>query len=86
LTGLIQAGGQTAHERYVEVQALLRDRHRELSSMFGDFRRSTALEQLGIMRAMGLLTDEDLAVFSEDTQERVRFMARPLGPDGQEAT
>ena len=46
--------------------------HKELADAFDDFRRSTAILQLAVMRRMGLLTDEELSLFTEQTQEIVR--------------
>jgi hypothetical protein len=46
-----------------------------MARAFDDFRRSTAVMQLGIMRRMKLLTDEELSVFSPETQVRVRGIA-----------
>ena len=51
---------------------LLQERDEALARAFDDFRRSTALMQLAIMRRMGLLTDDELSVFSEQTQQTVR--------------
>lgn len=62
----------SAHERYLKVYRLVRDRDKQLVGAFNDFRRSTAILQLGIMRRMKLLTDEDLALFSEQTQARIK--------------
>ena len=65
----------TAHEKYLRLYELLHKRDEDMSRAFDDFRRSTAVMQLGIMRRMRLLTDEDLSVFSEETQARVRGIA-----------
>jgi len=46
-----------------------------MSNAFDDFRRSTAVMQLGIMRRMKLLTDEELGLFSEQTRTRVEAIA-----------
>jgi hypothetical protein len=46
-----------------------------LARAFNDFRRSTAVMQLGIMRRMGLLTEEDLKLFSEATQKQILGIA-----------
>jgi len=54
---------------------LLKNRDKEMARAFDDFRRSTAVLQLAIMRRMRLLTDEDLSVFSAQTQEQVRGIA-----------
>jgi hypothetical protein len=62
----------TAQERYARVSKLIDERDDELVNAFGDFRRSTAEMQLFIMRRMGLLTDDDLDGFSEQTRMRLR--------------
>ena len=65
----------TAHDRYLRAYKLIHERNEEIARAFNDFRRSTACMQLGIMRQMGLLTDEDLSRFSDQTQTRVRGIA-----------
>jgi hypothetical protein len=70
-----QGAGGSAHERYLKVYKLLKERDKDLANAFDDFRRSTAVMQLGIMRRMKLLTDEELAPFSEQTRTRVEGIA-----------
>src|ERR1700752_2555037 len=65
----------TAHERYLKVYRLITDRDQQMANAFDDFRRSTAIRQLGIMRRMKLLTEEELALFSEQTRIRVEGIA-----------
>lgn len=65
----------TAHERYLRAFKLMKERDHEIAQAFDDFRRSTAELQLVIMRRMGLLTDDDLNRFSEQTQARVRTIS-----------
>jgi len=71
----ISATEGTAHERYLRVYKLIHQRDKDLARAFDDFRRSTAVMQLGIMRRMGLLADQELSVFSSETQVRVRGIA-----------
>ncbi len=66
------ATDETALDRYDRVYTLLKERDKESRNAFGDFRRSTAEEQLFIMRRMGLLTDDDLESFSKQTRMRIR--------------
>ena len=84
LAASVKAGDGTAHDRYLRAYKLLRSRDKELARAFNDFRRSTAVMQLAIMRRMGLLTDEDLSVFSTQTQEQIRGITSIFGadPDG----
>jgi hypothetical protein len=80
----------TAHERYIRAYKLIENRNEEMARAFDDFRRSTAVMQLAIMRRMGLLSDKDLSVFSAETRDQVRgvasiFNAEPGGPaDGSQ--
>jgi hypothetical protein len=68
---------KTSHERYLATYKLLQRRDRELADAFDDLRRSTALRQLACLQSHELLTDEEMARFSSETREVVRFF---LGP------
>jgi hypothetical protein len=57
-----------SHERYLEVFALTRHRDKELAVAFNDPRRSTALMQLPAILSHGLLTDEEIAGFGDETR------------------
>jgi hypothetical protein len=65
----------SAYDRYLRICKLIRERDKDMARAFDDFRRSTAVMQLGIMRRMQLLTDDDLRRFSELTQTRVEGIA-----------
>ena len=65
----------SAHERYLKIYKLIEERDEQIENAFADYRRSTANLQLGIMRRMKLLTDEELALFSEQTRVRVEAIA-----------
>jgi len=69
--------GKSAHERYVAVFQLLQQRDRELAEAFNDLRRSTAWRQLAVLRARGLLTEEEFARFSPETRGAAQIF---LGP------
>jgi hypothetical protein len=70
-----QGAEGTAHDRYVKVYELIHEHDKQIANAFDDFRRSTAVMQLGIMRRMKLLTDEELSLFSEQTRTRVEGIA-----------
>lgn len=65
----------TALERYLRAYKMIERHDKEIARAFNDLRRSTAIWQLGIMRRMNLLSDEDLSVFSEQTRIRVLGVA-----------
>jgi hypothetical protein len=66
---------ESAQARYLKVYKLVEDRDKQMAHAFGDFRRSTAVMQLGIMRRMKLLTDQELDLFSEQTRTRIKGIA-----------
>ncbi|WP_165067220.1 peptide ABC transporter substrate-binding protein [Paludisphaera rhizosphaerae] len=63
-----------SHERYRAVFQLIEERDRELAAAFDGLRRSTAFWQLIRMRSLGLITDEELAGFSPETQDAIRAL------------
>jgi hypothetical protein len=65
----------SAHDRYLRVYQLIEDRDEQMAKAFNDFRRSTAVMQLGILRRMKLLTDAELGLFSELTRTRIAAIA-----------
>ena len=63
--------GQTPHENYLSVYKLINRRDRDIARAFNDFRRSTALLQIGVIHSLGLLTAEELHRFSPETLQIV---------------
>lgn len=75
IEGLAQECAKTSHERYLAIYDLMQQRDRELADTFNNQRRTMAFEQLARMWALNLLTDDEMAHFSPDTREVVRFFA-----------
>lgn len=75
VTAASQRTGGSAHDRYMKVYRLIHERDKQIAKAFNDFRRSTAVMQLAIMRMMGLLTDEELSLFSPQTRTHVEGIA-----------
>lgn len=71
VTEAIQSAKGSAHERYQKVYRLIEERDEQLANAFNDFRRSTAVLQLAVMRRMKLLTNEELGLFSEQTRNQI---------------
>jgi hypothetical protein len=63
--------GQSYHERYLAVFNLVRERDKELEASFDEPRRSTALQQLALIRSYALLDDEEFSRFRLETRESV---------------
>lgn len=60
------------HERYLALYKLLHQRDKQLGNAFNALKRSTALLQLVNMRRLQLVTDEEFATFTQDTQDSVQ--------------
>jgi hypothetical protein len=70
-----QARQKTSHERYLAVYRLIMDRDKDIAAAFNSRSRSKAVPSLGVMRSLQIVTDDELASFSEETQRTVRFWA-----------
>ncbi len=68
------APGKTSHERYLQLYGLMRERDRDLSFTFDDLRRSTAMIKLARIRALGLLSEDELSGFTRETREIVALL------------
>jgi hypothetical protein len=73
-TAIASARGPTGHERYLKLYKLIERQDQELAAAFDDHRRSTALMKLARIYSLGLLTEEELGAFSEETRETALFL------------
>jgi len=71
---ILAASAKPAVDRYGEMGKLIKERNRDLSDAFGDFRRSTAIGQLMLMHAQGWIRAEELARFTPETRAAVGRM------------
>ena len=71
----IDAPTPSAHEKYMKLFKLIERRDNDIARGFNDFRRSTAVPQIGIIHKMGLFTGEELRRFSLETQRFVEMYA-----------
>jgi hypothetical protein len=60
------------HEAYLELWDLIEKEDAEIGIMFNDLRRSTALIKLAQWHSHGLLSESDLALFTEETRNTVK--------------
>lgn len=65
-----------SHSAYLALWELLRAEDDEISVMFDDLKRSTAILKLAAWKGNGLISDAALAQFSPETQEAVRALTR----------
>ena len=57
---------KSKHERYVAIYRLVHERNKEIATIFDHLRRSTAVMQLCSFRLNGLMTEQELRVFSPE--------------------
>ena len=72
--GVITDSSGSPHDRYLKLYDLMKERDKELGRTFDHFRRSSALMQLCGMRAMELLTEEEMAEFSQEARNFVHAL------------
>lgn len=65
-----------AYERLEKIQKLLRAKEKDLSGTFENLARSRAYFQLAIFAHRGLVTDEELAAFSDQTKAALDLILR----------
>ena len=70
----------SAHDRYLRLFRLLKERDESIVATFDDLRRSTAIQRLAGMINLGVLTDMELAQFSQATRESATALAEIVGP------
>ena len=61
----------TSHERYLAIYDLIRERDKELGYMFDGLSRSSAIGKLLLIHRAGLLTEEEVAGFSEEIKNAI---------------
>jgi hypothetical protein len=70
----------SAHDRYLRLFRLLKERDERIVAAFDDLRRSTAIQRLAGMIILGVITDAELAQFSQATRESATAVAEIVGP------
>lgn len=69
---IVQKRHGRAHEAYLELWALIQKQDDLIASMFDEFKRSTAFYKLEAWQRHGLVSESDMALFTEETQARVK--------------
>ena len=74
-TAIIGATDKTTHARYLEMYKMIHDEDRHIGDMFNNLRRSSAFFQVSLWKRYGLLSDEQFALFSEETRDVLSSIA-----------
>ena len=72
VSGIIENKDGGNHAKYLELWKTLRTEDEKIAIMFNDLRRSSALRQVSLWKFHELITDDDMASFSPETQERIQ--------------
>jgi hypothetical protein len=72
IESILQKRDGRNHEAYLELWDLIEKEDAEIGIMFNDLRRSTALIKLAQWHSHGLLSESDLALFTEETRNTVK--------------
>jgi len=75
----VKDGEGTSHERYLKVYQLLEERDVKLGEIFNGPKRSNAFFQIALAAHALLITPEEIAKFSEETQSVIALLS---GLDG----
>ena len=68
---LIESDGKGNHPKYLGLWALMRDEDQQIGSMFNNFKRSTAMNQISLWKYHGLIADEEFSLFTPETREGI---------------
>ncbi len=69
---LVQKKEGSNHEAYLKLWALLKKEDASIALMFDDFKRSTAFFKLAAWQRHGLVSESDLALFTEETRNIIK--------------
>jgi hypothetical protein len=61
----------TSHQRYLAIYDLIQERDKELGRIFDGLSRSSTVGKLLLMHQAGLLTEDEVAAFSEEIRNAV---------------
>ena len=75
---IVQRRDGCNHEAYLALWGLLKTKDVEIASMFDDFKRSTALFKLAAWYRYGLVSESELALFTEETQSMLKAISETL--------
>jgi len=75
ISSVLEARGTESYKCYIKLWEIIQSEDKEIALMFDDLKRSTAIFKLASWRMNGLLSDDDLEKFTEETQERIQLLS-----------
>jgi hypothetical protein len=80
---VIRDDKDSAHDRFLRLFRLVRERDDRIAGAFNDLRRSTAIQRLAAMINLGVVSSADLEVFTAATRESAVGLAEAFAPTGK---
>jgi hypothetical protein len=74
---------RSAHDRYLRVVRLVRERDDRVAAVFDDLRRSTAIQRLAAMINLGVINGVELGQFTPATRASATALAEIFAPTGK---
>ena len=71
---LMDSRGAESHKYYLKLWKVMRENDKEISLMFDDLNRSSAIIKLSAWKKNGLLSDGNFKEFTEETQKRIESL------------
>jgi hypothetical protein len=68
---IIESRGAESHKYYQKLWKVMEEEDKEISLMFDDLKRSTAIIKLAMWKKNGILSGEDFEELTEETQKRI---------------
>ena len=68
---LIESRGSESHKYYLRLWKVMEEEDKEISLMFDDLKRSTAIFKLAMWKKNGILSGEDFEELTEKTRQRI---------------
>jgi hypothetical protein len=73
----------SAHDRYLRLLRLVRERDDRVAAAFDDLRRSTGIQRLAAMINLGVVSSVELGRFTPATRESATALAEIFAPGGK---
>jgi hypothetical protein len=74
ITKLSESRGAESYKYYSKLWKVMEEEDKEVSLMFDDLKRSTAIYKLAIWKRNGILSDDDFEKFTEETQKHIELI------------
>jgi hypothetical protein len=71
---IINEKEKSSYEKYGELLQIIKSEKKDMSMMFDGFSRSGVIQHLLIWNVRGLIDEEELSKYSEETVKKIKYM------------